>query len=159
MVEGVKAVVATLASSQKGAEKAKLSAQLVKNITALCQDTLIELQYSLLLLPHHVRSPPVCLCEHANYSNLIWTALPHRPLTSKLSTLNINNPSTTSRTRGARCLAFFRLCIGVVSLITAGQLGLFTDQLFLQLWQRCYHEHPPVSILWSHCFCTVTQNQ
>lgn len=55
MVNGVKAVVDTLSKLSKGANMEKLSAQLVAQVTALCEDTLIELQYCQLLLPNQVR--------------------------------------------------------------------------------------------------------
>ena len=54
MVHGVKAVVATLSKLVQGADKAMLSRQLISDVTALCDDALIELHYSQLLLPKQV---------------------------------------------------------------------------------------------------------
>lgn len=51
----MKAVITTLSKLVQGADVAMLKKQLISDITALCEDTLIELHYSQLLLPKQVR--------------------------------------------------------------------------------------------------------
>lgn len=57
MVEGVRDVVKTLAQCTAGASRDAITKELLAKFTALCEDTLIELQYSLLLITKEVHVP------------------------------------------------------------------------------------------------------
>lgn len=54
MVEGVRDVVKTIARFQPGESRIPIEKDLLSKFTALCEDTLIELQYSLLLITNEV---------------------------------------------------------------------------------------------------------
>lgn len=67
MVEGVRDVVKAIAKCKPGEAREPTEKELLAKFTALCEDTLIELQYSLLLIPNEVSCSCSCcvLCRVA----------------------------------------------------------------------------------------------
>jgi hypothetical protein len=67
MVEGVRDVIKTLAKCNPGEKRASIEKDLLSQFTTLCEDTLIELQYSLVLITSEVPSSVRCVylyCMH-----------------------------------------------------------------------------------------------
>lgn len=66
MVEGVRDIVKTLSKFQPGEARLPIEKELLSKFTVLCEDTLIELQYSLLLIPNEVLSCPLLAASCAS---------------------------------------------------------------------------------------------